>query len=116
MYTVLEEYFLRTDEIRRGLNNEENNLLLSFIKPFKRVSRDTISRWLKSVMLKAGINITQFGAYSVRAAAVSKAKVKGVPVGDILQKAGWSNEKTFARFYHKPVLGNIDTFQEGVLA
>ena len=43
MYTVLEEYLMRTEELRRDLNNDGNNLLLSFINPFKRVSRDTIS-------------------------------------------------------------------------
>lgn len=116
VYSVIEEYLLRTEELRRCLKNEENNLLLSFIKPFKRVSRDTISRWLKMVMVKAGIDVTRFGACSVRAAAASKAKVKGVPVGDILLRAGWSNEKTFARFYQRPVLDSVDTFQEGVLA
>ena len=115
IYSVLEEYFMRTEELRMGLKSEENSLLLSFIKPHKSVTRDTIARWLKIVMDKAGIDITRFGAYSVRAAAVSKAKDKGVPVSDILMKAGWSNESTFARFYNKPILDNIDSFQHGVL-
>ena len=115
VYSVLEEYLLRIEDLRINLKIEENNLLLSFIKPYKRVSRDTIARWLKTVMSKAGIDINQFGAYSVRAASVSKAKEKGVPVGDILMKAGWSNETTFARFYQKPVLDTTDSFQLGVL-
>ena len=115
VYSVIEEYLLRTQELRTSLKLQENSLLLSFVKPHKNVTRDTIARWLKIVMSKAGIDINQFGAYSVRAAAVSKAKEKGVPMSDILLKAGWSNESTFARFYHKPVLDNTDSFQRGVL-
>ena len=54
-------------------------------------------------MTKSGIDTTTFGSHSARAAAVSKAKMNLVPVNEILCKAGWSNEKTFGRFYDKRV-------------
>jgi hypothetical protein len=43
-------------------------------------------------------------AYSVRAASTSRAKLKAVPVQEILEKAGWSNERTFSKFYDKNIL------------
>ncbi len=75
--------------LRKSLNQKENMLLLSYVKPYKHVTRDTISRWLKTVMSRSGIEILpRFGSHSVRSAAVSKAKNNQVPIMDILQK-GW---------------------------
>jgi hypothetical protein len=36
-----------------------------------------------------------------------------VPIDEILKKAGWSNVKTFAKFYDKKIVK--DGFAEGVL-
>ena len=46
-------------------------LFLSIQKPFKAVSCDTISRWLKSVLDMAGIDATIFTAHSTRTASTS---------------------------------------------
>ena len=78
-------------------------LLLSFQKPFKPVSKDTISRWIKSVLSDAGVDTAKFTAHSTRADSTSAAAKAGVPIGNILESAGWSNCGTFAKFYHKPV-------------
>lgn len=69
---------------------------------------------VKTVMIRANIYISKFGSHSVRSAAVSKAKLNSVPIMDILQKAGWSNEKTFAKFYNKKINNQEDRFQSGV--
>jgi hypothetical protein len=100
VFTVLKEYLLRTKTLRQ---NNEDALLISYIKPFKPVSSNTISRWVKTVMIRAGIS-EMFGAHSARSAAVSKANLNGVPIQEIMKKAGWSNQSTFAKFYNKKVL------------
>ena len=49
-------------------------------------------------------NSDSFGSHSVRAAVVSKAHLSGVPMKDILERAGWSNQSTFDMFYNKKVV------------
>ena len=61
---TLKEYLKRT-KILRG---NQDQLLISFIKPHKAVSRDTISRWLKLVLEQAGIDVDVFKGHSTRAA------------------------------------------------
>ena len=86
-----------------GGDTNRNQLLLSFQKPFKPVSKDTISRWIKNVLKGAGIDTTKFGAHSTRAASTSAAAREGTPLEVILESAGWSNCQTFAKFYQKPI-------------
>jgi len=33
----------------------DDALLISYVKPFKAVTGDTVSRWVKTVMIRAGI-------------------------------------------------------------
>ena len=110
-YTVLKEYISRTRKFRSNTGN--NRLLLSYVKPHKQVTSNTISRWIKTVLSRSGIDTKIFGSHSVRSASTSKAKINAVPLESILQKAGWSNVKTFAKFYDKKII--IDNFAEGVL-
>ena len=55
----------------------------------------------------AGININLYSAHSSRSAAASYAKSKGVPLKTICATAGWSTERTFARFYDKEIEDDI---------
>ena len=80
---------------------------MSIQKPFKAVSKDSIARWVKQVLMKAGINITTFGAHSTRSASTSAAKASGDPVNTIMKAAGWSSETTFARFYERAPAVNM---------
>lgn len=107
--TVLKEYLSRTSHVRKG-----DKLFISYVKPYAAVTRNTISRWLKTVMASAGIDIFKYTAHSVRSASVSKAKVRLVPIENILSAVGWSNSKTFAKFYDKEIERN--SFQEVVLS
>ena len=90
----------RTEKVRQ----DNTQLLLSYVKPFKPVSRDTISRWMKMVLHVAGIDTSMFKPHSTRAASCSKANAKSVPIQSIMKAAGWSSENTFRRFYDKPVI------------
>lgn len=109
---ALLEYMKRTE----GLRGDENQLFISYCKPYKKVTRDTISRWVKSAMCSAGIDTKIFKAHSVRSAATSKARLKEVPIDKILSTAGWSNAGTFAKFYDKPVIKDDKSFENAVLA
>ena len=96
----LKEYLKRTELLRKT----ETRLFISYVRPHKRVSRDTISRWIRSVMISAGIDVSKFSPHSTRMAVTSKAKVASVPMDEILNTAGWSSSRCFDRFYNKPVL------------
>lgn len=109
IYTVMKEYLKRSSLFR----GKSSKLLLSYNKPHKEVSKDTVARWIKIIISRAGIDTKQFSAHSVRSAATSKAKQNSVPIVNILEKAGWSNVKTFARFYDKQIITE-DKFVTGI--
>ncbi|XP_013394424.1 uncharacterized protein LOC106161898 isoform X1 [Lingula anatina] len=111
VYTVMKEYLKRTKMLR---DSKENRLLISFRKPHKAVSKDTVARWIKVVLIRSGIDTVKYGAHSVRAATTSKAKLMDVPLADIMKHAGWSNKSTFTRFYDKEIVKN-DTVVKAVL-
>jgi len=98
IYTVLKEYLKRTKDLRVG-----SKLLISYVKPHHAVTTDTVARWLRTVMIKSGINVKKFGPHSYRTAASSKASEKCVPIKEILQTGGWSNVGTFAKFCQKHI-------------
>ena len=102
--TTLKAYLDSTSALRGG----EQQLFVSYSKQFKPVSRETISRWVKTVMEKSRIDTNLFKPHSSRAAAMAKALLKSVPLEHILSVAGWSSSDTFAKFY-KPVI-NTDSF------
>ena len=107
------KYIIQYLKVTRDLRMKEKKLLVSYIKPHKAVTTSTISRWIKSIMIRAGIDLSIFSPYSTRAAATSKACGK-VQLGTILRTAGWSNAKTFARFYKKPIIDHRE-FADAVL-
>ena len=56
---TVKEYLRRTLSSR-----QDNQLLLSFVRPFGPVSRDTIARWTLKVMALAGIDVDKYGGHS----------------------------------------------------
>lgn len=112
---TLQHYLARTAEIRRDLSREDAGLLLSYVRPHKSVTKDTIARWVKAMLKRSGVDTTTFTAGSVRSAAVSKAKAMSVPITTIMAKAGWTRASTFAKFYDKQIVPQLDSFQEAVL-
>lgn len=97
--TYLKRYLLDTSDLRAN----EKALFISFKRPHKAVSTDTIARWVKIVMTNAGVSTDVFKPHSTRAASTSAASNAQVPVDEILRTVGWSTEKTFQRFYNKPI-------------
>jgi site-specific recombinase XerD len=99
VYLALNEYIKRTSELR----GEESALFISFIKPHKKVTATTISRWVKTMMSRAGIDTAKYKGHSLRAASASRAWQAGCPLHELMSTAGWSNSSTFAKFYKKKI-------------
>ncbi|XP_050707606.1 uncharacterized protein LOC126992815 [Eriocheir sinensis] len=112
---TLKCYIKATQEHRQITQLNDIKLFISFIKPHKAVSKDTIARWLRTMLNMSGVNTNTFTAGSVRPAAASKAKAMAVPIECIMAKAGWSRETTFATYYDKHIVTGTDAFQEAVL-
>ncbi|XP_071547680.1 uncharacterized protein [Panulirus ornatus] len=112
---TLKMYIARTEEFRNSAHQENGKLLLSFIKPHKHVTRDTVARWIRTVLSLSGIDSSQYSTGSVRPAAASKAKAMALPIGHIMARAGWSRVATFAKFYDKEIVPSHDPFQDAVL-
>ncbi|XP_052234247.1 uncharacterized protein LOC127846782 isoform X2 [Dreissena polymorpha] len=93
---------------------QDDYLVISTVSPFKHVSKSTISNWIKKVLTSAGID-KQYKPHSTRSAATSKASKGGVALDQIMAAAGWTNAKTFARFYSREIVHNTTNFQSAVL-
>ena len=110
VYTILNEYLAYTEQWRV----KDGSLLISYVKPHKAVSRDTVKRWIRTIMDSAGIDTSKFRAYSTRSASTSKATAVSTPMECILKTAGWSRQSTFAKFYHKNIVTE-QSFSENIL-
>ncbi|XP_070519715.1 uncharacterized protein [Cardiocondyla obscurior] len=109
---ILEHYIERTRDLRPlGCDS----LFISCNKPFKAVTLQTISRWIRQALKNCDIDISIFSAHSTRHASTSLAARKGVAVEVIKKAAGWTGgSRVFARFYNRPVV-NPEEFSNAVL-
>ncbi|XP_066587638.1 uncharacterized protein [Prorops nasuta] len=109
----LVEYMKVTSELRGNIQN----LFVTYKKPYKPASAQTISRWIKEVLNKCGIDTQKFKAHSTRHASTSAAFTKGVDINVIKNTAGWSNTSDmFSKFYNRPVAVNKkDIFARAIL-
>ena len=64
---TLNAYLKRTEQMWNG-DLSKSQLLLSVVRPFRAVSKTTITRWAKSLIHEAGVG-KQFSAHSIRGAA-----------------------------------------------
>ena len=106
----LTDYIERTKPLRK-----HSRLFISVRPPHKGVGRQTISRWIKNVLKESGIDTNVFTAHSNRAASTSAAARSSTVIDTISTTAGWSNVKTFAKFYHKPLCG-IESYGRNILS
>ena len=80
-------------------------LLITYRRPHKPATSDTIARWITNTLQEAGIDTTVFTSHSCRASSTSKAKLR-MPIKDIMKRAGWSQETTFIKLYDKFIINN----------
>ena len=90
-------------EARKPHRGNITSLFTILNKPFKEQSKDTLVRWVKQTLKDAGINMNIFSPHSTRSASNCKEKIS-VPLKTILETVGWRSNRTFARFYNKPIL------------
>ena len=91
----LEHYMTRTSKYR-----QHQQLLLSYVSPYKPVGSQTIARWLCTSIRSAGVDVSYTG-HSTRAASTSEAVESGLPIEAVLEAADWSSARTFEKHYHK---------------
>lgn len=99
----LKEYMKKSAEHRKS-----DKLLVSYVWPFKGISRDTLGRWTKSVMTEAGIDMNIFKPHSIRSAVVSKAITKEVSLATIMSTIGWRQASTIGKYYNKQISGECE--------
>ena len=108
--THIKDYIKRTETLR-PLDCQQ--LLISFLKPLKPVSKQTVSRWCTQFLNIAGVNVKKFKAHSTRAASTSHLGAHNIDIASILKTVGWTNERTFQAFYHKQLEHSDKTFNFG---
>ena len=111
----LHEYEKRTKTFRSSPDNTKpNKLFLSYIRPHKPISSDTLSGWVVDFLSDSGVDTDIFKAHSVRGAASSAAINAGVSLKEILNLADWSQDSSFVRFYYRPAFN--PNVARGILA
>ena len=75
-------------------------LFIITISPYTPAHPDTIARWIKTCMGRAGIDIRKYQAHSCRSASTSSALSLGLSLDTILKSAGWASRSTFERHYN----------------
>ena len=98
----IDNYIKTTSTIR---DKEEKKFFLSYVSPHKGVSSTTLARWVCDILSKSGVNTVTFTAHSTRSASSSTAS-KNLSLVQIAKAAGWSNVRTFAKYYDKPIEEN----------
>ena len=109
VYLALQSYIQRTASFRKS-----NKLWLSFNKPHLPVTRQSISRWLKTTLQAAGIDTSIFQGHSTRMASTSKAAAVGLNIDVIIQTAGWSAATNFKKFYYRNTTPNTAMTQGSI--
>ena len=88
-----------------------SRLILSYMRPHRPISRDTLARWTLKTMQLAGLDIVKYRSHSTRGASASAAKRLGVPLNLIMRQASWRSATSFATFYDKRL--ELDVTQVG---
>lgn len=100
--TAVDDYLFMTSSLR---SNVIDNFFITYKKPHKKASSQSISRWIKQTLAESGVDVSVFSAHSTRHASTSAAASAGVSIDMIRKTAGWSSSsQTFARFYNRPLL------------
>jgi hypothetical protein len=92
-------YLKKTESIRRSKLQDETSLFISYVKPHKAVSKQTLAKWIVQTIQMAYNTSIKVTAHSTRAIGPSWALFKGASLSSILEAADWKNESTFIRFY-----------------
>ena len=93
----LKEYISRRKKHERLTTGQ---LIITHRKPFKGASIDTMTRWIKDIVMVN--NIVNFSPHSWRAVSSSKAKQIDVNKYEIIRR-GCKNQKNFFKYHDKEI-------------
>lgn len=100
----------------KNIRGTITNLFISTKKPFRSVTSQTLSRWVKQILTESGVDTTIFSSHSTRHASTSAAKRSGINIEHIRETAGWSkNSETFAKFYDRNIAPDNNQFALSIL-
>lgn len=110
---TLTDYLSTTSNLRGGVST----LFISFRRPHRAVTTQSLSRWIKNTLSDSGIDASIFTAHSTRHAATSMAHKMGVSLDIIRKTAGWSGDSdTFAKFYNRYITNqSSDSFARSII-
>lgn len=93
-----------------------DSLLLTFKRPCKAPTSQSISRWIKGVLETSGVDVSVFSLHSTQHAATSStAFAAGLSLDIIRKTASWTPEsQVFTKFYQRP-LANSGSFARTVM-
>ena len=74
-------------DVTKSLRGSKTCLFITTSKPYRPASKDTLARWIKSVLHDAGIDMTIFTTHATRSASTSKAATK-VPMETVRKTGG----------------------------
>ncbi len=83
------------------------HVFIALVSPFREVSSNTISRWIKCFIGSAGVDTSVFSAHSTRGAAASKAATSGLSIDTILHAGCWAAESTINKFYRRESVPSV---------
>ncbi|KAL8598175.1 hypothetical protein ACOMHN_043246 [Nucella lapillus] len=90
-------------EKAKTLWGKTDSLFLTLLAPHKAASKDTVARWLRWTLARAGIHTADCTAHSNRSSSVSAVRAVGVSMDTIMKAAGWINAATYRKYYHKTI-------------
>ena len=91
-------------------NSGTSQSLLSCVQPHKPISTTTLSRWCLILMKESGRNVNIFDSHSTMSASTSKCRISRLSSKETAKSAGWSNGKTLAKFYDKPIQEDFSNY------
>ena len=98
----LQEYRCRTDLVRENIDGNPQELIWSYVHPFKLINVQSIARCIKHFFAIAEVDIAIFTTYSVLSASTSKAN-NIVSIKAIQKAAHWKSSNTFRQHYKFPL-------------
>ena len=91
---TLDEYIVRVESWRSGEEHFHTPVIFS-----------KISRWLKTIIMKSGIDTSDFKGHSTSSASTtSKADLQEASIEDILKRGSWSNKTTWQIAYNTNIV------------
>ena len=98
---TLREYLTKSKALRPP---NDPFLFIATKAPYNHISSQTISRWIKTVLIESGFEEVFLG-HSTRHASTSAVARRGLNIDSIFRTAGWSkNSQVFAKFYNRPLI------------